>query len=160
MTGVQTCALPIYQLDTVAYVAAHGKVLLRRAKEESQSSRDKSVGPDKPEYYLLDPATGGTQLTEGDFEPLRQEGRRLLQATGRANEFWAALPDRTKDQTQLGRYDLKSFSFQPILLLPKIVFDSMSMWVDEAAGKVYLVYEGQLLCLPLPSVVKDVKKQP
>ena len=140
---------PADQFDSVAYVSSHGKVLLRRAKEEYGSSAAKGVGPDDPEYYLLDPASGTIQLTKGEFEPLRQGGRRFLQPTGKANEFWAALPDRAKNQTQLGRYDLKTFSFQPILLLPKILFPSTSMWVSEAEGKIYLVYQGQLLQLPL-----------
>ena len=28
---------------------------------------------------------------------------------------------------------------------PQITFDSMSMWVDEKQGKLYLVYKNQLL---------------
>ncbi len=31
--------------------------------------------------------------------------------------------------------------------VPRIKFDSMQMWID--AGKVYFVYEGHLLALPL-----------
>ena len=66
-----------------------------------------------------------------------------------ANEFWAAIPDREKNQTQVGRYNLKDFSFETLLVLPHISFDSMSMWVDEPGSKLYVVYESQLLRIPL-----------
>jgi hypothetical protein len=42
------------------------------------------------------------------------------------NEFWAAIPDRMKNQTQVGRYNLGDFSFKPLLVV-HIAFDSMSM---------------------------------
>ena len=74
-----------------------------------------------------------------------------------ANEFWAAISDSDKNQTQVGRYDLKDFSFKPIMLIPHIAFDSMAMWVDESNEKLYLVYEGQLLRLPLKSAVEGVR---
>jgi hypothetical protein len=33
--------------------------------------------------------------------------------------------------------------------IPKIKFNSMDMWVDEPGNKVYFVYRGHLLALPL-----------
>jgi hypothetical protein len=33
--------------------------------------------------------------------------------------------------------------------LPEIEFDSMQMWVDEAANFVYVTYNGHLLRMPL-----------
>ena len=140
---------PADEFEPVAYLAAHSKVLLRRAKDDNSLTLGKSVGPDLPEYYLLDVATGRTQLSPGVFTPLLQEGKRFLQSTGKPDEFWAAIPDRVKNQTQVGRYNLKDFSFQPLLTVPHISFDSMAMWVDEAGAKLYLVYDGQLLLLPL-----------
>lgn len=138
----------------IAYVAPHGRVLLRRDRGEDEPSI-KSLGPDKPEYYLLDAATGRTELVAGVFEPLRQDGNRLLQPTGKPNEFWAAIPNPDGNQTHVGRYNLKDFSFQPVLLVPHITFDSMSLWVDGTAGKLLIVYEGQLLRLPLPRAAED-----
>src|ERR1041384_3724826 len=81
-------------------------------------------------FYLLTPIPGETRIVTGEFAPLLQEGKRFLQATGKADEFWAAIPDREKDPTQIGRYNLKSFSFTPVLTVPHINFDSMSLWVD------------------------------
>ncbi len=52
-------------------------------------------------------------------------------------------------EIQVGRYNLKDFSFQTILVLPHISFESMSMWVDEAGSKLYVVYESQLLRIPI-----------
>jgi hypothetical protein len=132
----------------IVYVAPHGRVLLRRARDEYDPS-SKSVGPEKPEFYLLDAATGKTELTTGVFEPVRQNGKRFLQPTGKPNEFWAAIPNLETNQTRVGRYNLKDFSFQPLLVVPHISFDSMSLWVDEAAAKLFVVYEGQLVSIPL-----------
>jgi hypothetical protein len=141
---------PADQFDSIVFLPSHGKVLLRRAKDEYAPATSKSVGPDHPEYYLLDAATGETKLVSGEFAPLRQEGRRFLQPTDKPDEFWVAIPGREKNQTQLGRYNLKDFSFQPLLLVPHITFESMQMWVDQAGAKLYIVYEGNLLRLPLP----------
>jgi hypothetical protein len=37
-----------------------------------------------------------------------------------------------------------------VLKIPKIQFNSMGMFVDAPAGKIYFVYRGHLLSLPLP----------
>lgn len=139
---------PAEQFEPVAYVATHGKVLLRRARDEGDG-RD-SDGPAAPEYYLLDASTGRTELVSGTFEPLLQEGSRPLQPTSQPDEFWVAVPDRTKNETQLGRYSTKDFTLRTLLVVPHIMFDSYEMWVDEAGAKLYVVYKGQLLRLPLP----------
>jgi len=41
-----------------------------------------------------------------------------------------------------------------VMNVPHIVFDSMAMWVDGNKGKVYVVYRGQLLSLPLQAAAK------
>src|SRR5262245_3911687 len=132
---------PADQFDSVAYVAAHNKVLLRRARDE----KNKSSGPEEPEFYLLDAATGRTQKVAGEFAPLLQEGQRSLQPTGKPFEYWAAIPDREKNRTRVGRYNSRDFSFQTALDIQQLTFDSFSMWVDEKEVKLLVVYEGQLL---------------
>ena len=127
------------------------KILLRRAKAEHASE---PVGPDRPEFYLLEPATGQVRLVSGTFEPLLQARYRPLQRTEKPDEYWAAIPDENKNQTQLGRYNVRDFSFKPVIVVPHIAFDSMSMWVDATNGKVYVVYKGQLLRLPLQTASK------
>src|SRR5262245_5776764 len=136
---------PADQFDSVSYVAAHNKVLLRRARDEE----NKSSGPEEPEFYLLDVATGRTQKVTGEFAPLLQEGPRSLQPTGKSFEYWAAIPDREKNRTRVGRYNSRDFSFQTALDAPQLTFDSFSMWVDEKEAKLLVVYKGQLLRLPL-----------
>ncbi len=142
---------PADQFDPIAFVAAHNKVLLRRAKEGPNFYRKRLVGPDKPEFYLLDASTGETRAVSGEFDPLQQFGGRSLQRTDKPNEFWAAIPDEAKNKTRLGRYNTKDFSFKLVMEVPHIVFGSMNTWVDANQGKVYLVYKGQLLRLPLPA---------
>jgi hypothetical protein len=144
---------PADDFSPIAFVALHNKVLLRRAKAPVDRPGRVVTGPDEPEYYLLDPATGATQLVTGEFYPLREEGSRFLQPTGRPHEFWAAIPDDEKNETEVGRYNLKEFSFKPVLTVPRIIFGSMSMWVDEGHDKLYIVYEKQLLKLPLKPAV-------
>ena len=146
----QVSVPPADDVEPVTCLPAHGKVLIRRARDSYQPAGHNAVGPAAPEYYLLDAATGRTQLTSGVFDPLLQEGNRFLQPTGNPDEYWAALPDQEKNQTRVGRYNLKDFSFKPTLSLSHIVFDSMSMWVDETQAKLFLVYRGHLLRLPLP----------
>ncbi|HEU0253796.1 MAG TPA: HEAT repeat domain-containing protein, partial [Pyrinomonadaceae bacterium] len=62
-----------------------------------------------------------------------------------------ALRRALMNQTQVGRYNLKDFSFKSILTLPHISFDSLSMWVDAKSEKLYVVYNGELLRLPFQS---------
>lgn len=142
---------PADQLDAIAFVPLQGKILLRRAKDDPEEVPVKPGQPNIPEYYLLDPQTGQVQSIAGEFAPLRQEGKRFLQPTDKPGEYWSAIPDENKNQTQVGRYNLKDFSFTPALVVPKISFDSMSMWVDEKREKLYVVYRGQLIRLPLKS---------
>ncbi len=104
--------------------------------------------PAAPEYYLLDAATGQVRLAPGTFAPLRQAGKRLLQSTGKPDEVWAAIPK--DNQTEVGRYNLKDFSFELLLKIPHLTFESSNLWVDGEGGKLYVVYKGQLLRLPLP----------
>lgn len=139
---------PAEQFNPVAYVASQGRVLLRRARDEGE--RREPAGPASPEFYLLDVATGQTQSVTGVFEPLMQEGDRGLQAAVGPGEFWAAVPDRGKHETRVGRYSTKDFTFRTLLVVPHITFESFQMWVDEAGAKLYVVYDGQLLRLPMP----------
>ncbi|HJY29268.1 MAG TPA: HEAT repeat domain-containing protein [Pyrinomonadaceae bacterium] len=138
---------PADDLRPIVFLPSLGKVLLRRAREDRLGGTQ--IGPEHAEYYLLAPGTGDTQTVSGEFAPLLQDGKRFLQATGKTDEFWAAIPDDAKDQTQVGRYNLKTFSFTPVLTIPHISFDSMSMWVDEKRAKIYIAYKGQLLSIPL-----------
>ena len=142
-------------LYPVMFLPLHSKVLVRRMKDEDGLSARNSSGPERPEHYLLDAATGDIQLVSGEFAPLRQGNKRFLQSTGKPDEYWAAIPNERRNQTQVGRYNIKDFSFKPVLVIPHISFDSMSMWVDESRNKLYLVYNFQLLRLPLKSAVES-----
>ena len=144
---------PADQLDAIVFLPVHSKILLRRAKDDPDLLSGKLTLPSVGEHYLLDPKTGEVQSISGEFVPLHQEGKRFLQPTSKPGEYWAAIPDRTKNQTQVGRYNLKDFSFTPVLTLPQISFESMSMWVDEKREKLYFVYRAQLMRLPLKQAV-------
>jgi hypothetical protein len=128
----------------LAYIPAHAKVLLGSEGNDGE----RGLGG---RNYLLDPETGTVQLAQGEFRPLARGQSRMPQWTGTPNEFWAAIYDSRKRVTRFGRYDTKAFSFAPLLELPELQLASDNIWVDVAAGKVWLNYRGQLLRLPLPA---------
>jgi hypothetical protein len=161
---------PADTFNPVAFIASQNKVLLYRAKgriynnyrpdaddeEEtvkpvvSATKDDKNPSPQTPEYYLLDAATGATQLVKGEFRPLETAEYRPLQpVAGSPDEFWVALYDKKSKETSVGRYSTKTFTLQTVTKLPQIVLDSMKIWVDEKEAKIYFVYEGHVLSAPL-----------
>jgi hypothetical protein len=135
--------------DPVAYVPAHGKILVMRAKDPESITGKKGVGPDQPEYRLVDPQTGATEIVSGEFAPLLEVSSRPLQPTGTPDEVWAAIFNAQKRTTEVGRYDTRRFAFRPTLSLPGIRFASSEMWIDEPNGQVYVAYNGHLLQMPL-----------
>jgi HEAT repeat protein len=139
------------KLIPIIFLPSFGKVLVKRARADYVPAGAKAKGPERAEYFLVDPATGIAQPATGDFGPLSVTGDRFLQPTEKPDEFWAAKADDKKNHTQVGRYSLKDFSFKPLMTVPQIMFDSMSTWVDAGQRKVYVVYQGQLLRLPLPA---------
>jgi len=137
-----------------AFVPALNKVLVvfeGQYEDYVDESTDDRRGPDVDQgsMFLIDPATGVMQPLKGEFRPLSQQSFRPLQKATLPNEYWAAIIDAEKGNTQVGIYDAKLFTFKPQLTLPKIAFNSMDMYVDEAAKKVYFVYRGHLLAMPL-----------
>jgi hypothetical protein len=134
-------------LPPVTYVAAHGKILLRRGGVHGESY----LGAVN---YLLDPETGTLQQVKGEFRPLADRSPRELQPTGKSNEFWAAIHDVQKMVTRFGRYDSRNFVFTPLIELPGLTVDNGDFWADADTGKIWFVYQGHLLRLPLPAQSK------
>jgi hypothetical protein len=97
----------------------------------------------------LDPASGKLEAVKGSFEPLMSQYFRPLQPVAGSREYWAAIPDSEKNLTRIGRYDTRAFSFKPLMEIPEILFTSEAIWVDEAAKRIYVAYNGHLLRLPL-----------
>ena len=143
----------------VAYVSTLNKVLAVQQNEhddgeyegDPDAEPDDTVGddPGPGEMLLVDPLTGATGPVSGEFRPLTQQTYRPLQNTAKLNEFWAAIPDIENNETVVGIYDTKTFGFKTLLRVPKMTFNSMNMWVDEAERYVYFVYRGHLLRMPL-----------
>ena len=137
LSGAQTA-----NLIPVAYVAAHNQVLL--IKQEFQYREDS-----KGEFFLLNPDTGAIVHARGELRPLLNQYARPLQPTDKPNEFWAAMYDAKKKATAIGRYDARTFTFTPVVELPEIRLNSADTWADAATGKLYFVYLGHLLRVPL-----------
>lgn len=156
-----------------AFVYSHNKVLVYRGKsrdydpedgegegggegfniDEGEALEVRPAKPDLtpaiPEYYLLDAVTGVLQRVRGEFRPLELQAYRPLQPTGVASEFWAAIYDERTKTSSIGRYSDKTFTFRPVVNIPNIELLPATIWVDEPGGKVYFVYQGHLLALPL-----------
>jgi hypothetical protein len=124
----------------LGFSEAHGKALIVDGDGLSPQANG----------YLLDIETGATQAVSGDFRPIANDGTRNLQPAGKPNEYWAAIFDQQKQATIVGRYDAKLFAFTPLIQLPELRFDSSGAWVDQTAGRLWMVYRGCLLRLPLP----------
>lgn len=142
-------------LTTQAFVPAVGKYLviggyLNEDGKIDDDDEDQNLNaPAMHQYYLLDPETGMLTSANGELRPLSQQTFRPLQPTTKPNEFWAALPSRARNETVVGRFDSRLFRFNAVVRLPKIIFESMNMWVDESEGKIYFVYNGHLLRVPM-----------
>lgn len=141
----------------IVFIPAANKFLIagryyregEEASDDSEESEPANEGPPPQKYFLLDSETGLLTPALGNVRPLAQQTFRPLQSTSKANEVWAALPDPGRTETVVGVLDTRLFKFKPVLKIPKISFKSMDMWVDEAEGKIYFVYNGHLLSLPL-----------
>jgi hypothetical protein len=133
--------------DPVAFVPARGKVLLFRSKDEEDWPDKESAGPDAPEFRLLDPASGETEIVRGEFRPWFHQTWRPLQESRTADVVWAAIPG--EDATAVGKYDTRRFVFEALAVFPSVRFGSLSTWVDEDEKAVYAAVMGDLLRLPL-----------
>jgi hypothetical protein len=102
-------------------------------------------------YRLLDPTSGKTtalEHVEGSM-PLRQNMHRPFQPTSRPGVIWAAR--KGDGYSMLGELDTRTFQFFDWTRIDALEFDSDSAWIDESSQKIYVVFRGHLLRLPLPS---------
>lgn len=147
---IETDYYPRFQ--AVAFLPTINKVLIFKGVYSEGEGEEEDVSEssvqERGEFYLADAETGVVQKSKGEVRPLAQQTFRPLQTNGKPDEFWAAIPDDEKDQTEIGIYNAKTLTFKSVLKVPEIEFNSMQMWVD--ADKVYFVYQGHLLDLPLP----------
>jgi hypothetical protein len=133
--------------EAAAFIPALNKVLLFSSYGEGDTQLSERSG----EFFLLDADTGIVQPLKGEARPLLQQTFRALQPLAASPDlFWTALPDRESNATQFGIYNTKTLTFKSLLTIPQISFNSLDLWVDEGENKLYFVYEGQLLALPLP----------
>ncbi|MFN0140708.1 MAG: HEAT repeat domain-containing protein [Pyrinomonadaceae bacterium] len=140
--------------QAAAYVPSLGRFLIERFAYYDHY--DESEEEDAPHdeiseinLKLLDIATGKLMPVAGELRPLAQQTFRPLQKAARPGEMWAALPDSEKNETLVGTLNTRNFAFKQVIRVPKIMFDSMQMWIDEPRKKLYFVYRGHLLSLPL-----------
>ncbi len=136
----------------VAFISSINKVLVFKGiysegEDEGEEDTAEIMKQTNGEFYVIDPETGVFQKSKGEIRPLAQQTFRPLQTNGKPDEFWAAIPDAAKEQTEIGVYNARTLTFKSIKTIPEIGFDSMQMWID--ADKIYFVYQGHLLDLPL-----------
>jgi hypothetical protein len=136
-----------YEIDVIAYIEAHHKFLIRQRKWVGYQKEPSSM------TFLLNADTGKLDRVAGDFVPLlsQSQDRKPLQPTRKPHVFWVASHD-FRGHTQFGIYDTKSFTFKALARWTDMEFESNRMWVDEKEKKIYFVYGGHLLALPLPEI--------
>ena len=105
---------------------------------------------DDEDYYWIDPDTLTVTKALGTLAPLYEQTYRPLQKAEGANQFWAAIFNEKKNLTEVGIYDAAKLSFTKKIELPEIRFTSMDMWANPSQNKVYFVYGGHVLSVPLP----------
>ena len=132
----------------VVFVPTLDKFLIFNGGFQEYEDKSDNAGQGHGEFYLLDPATGAISKATGELRPLAQQSYRVLQPTGKTDEFWAAIPDVKRNETNVGVYNARTLIFNSRLKIPQIQFNSMQMWID--ADVIYFVYQGHLLDLPLP----------
>jgi hypothetical protein len=149
-------AARFYALD---YLPISKKVLLVRPWPEGPrepSPLPRGYGLLPPKCRLLDPATGttGEAKDTGDAKYLRQRMHRAFQATSQPGVVWVSSGERVV-YTMLGRFDMQTLRFRNSIPIDSLDFDSDQVWVDESTRRIYVVYRGHLLRLPLPKEVYD-----
>lgn len=139
-------------LYVVAWVPARRAFLVYRQRDDPSLhlQHPKSAGPKKPEFRLLDPVTGKSEVVACEVRPFLDAGRRPLQPSNRPDLVWAALPE--KAGTAVGLYDTRYLAFTPAAFVKGLHFTSDEAWVDERAGRVWVVYEGRLLRVTAPAL--------
>lgn len=140
----------------VAFINGLGKFLIYRGRDRDFTGEDEdyknystfSLTPKVPEYYLLDPVTGAMQRLRGEVRPIEHQTFRPLQPASGGLK-WAAIYNEKTKASYVGKYSDTTLAFKPVMSIPNARIDSMDIWVDEPGGRVYFVYEGHLLALPL-----------
>lgn len=142
-----------YKIPT-AHIPSLGGFLIRVGKASGNVKEAiEGIG-----YVVLNPETGDIREIRGELRPLMQQTYRKLQPKEKSSSLsWAAIPDQIEEKTVIGTYDAGNYKFKPLMTVPKILFDSMNMWVDESEKKVYVIYESQLISIPLKTA-EEVSK--
>lgn len=131
----------------IAYVPAQKKILLGTIIDGHHGMRSRT---DDEDYYWIDPDTLTVTKASGTLAPLYEQTYRPLQKAEGTNQFWAAIFNEKKNLTEVGIYDAAKLSFTKKIELPEIGFTGMEMWANPSQNKVYFVYGGHLLSVPLP----------
>ena len=126
---------PTDTFDVLTYLPKKGRFLLRRY-------RDAVV-----EFHRLDAASGALEPILGDFEGLKNQMLRPLQVATKPGFVWMARWNAPNNE--IGLYDMNAFKFQMVRQVEGLSFESTEMWVDEDAGCIYAVVNGDLIRTPL-----------
>ncbi len=137
-----------------------GYVAVRPLGEDRVLYGKRSPMPNAP-TYLLEVDSGvmrGFETHCEDPQPFFQTLYRPLQdAIGRAPlHVFVACPSDYSDQafTVVGCYDILGFRMEASVRIPGIRFETDAMWVDSSTNRVFVIYSGYLLSLPLPESLR------
>jgi hypothetical protein len=108
-------------------------------------------------FRILDPRTGEVHgidaLSAVDTSAVSkmafwlQELPRELQPSEHKDKIWAAQP--LDNATEVLEFDMRELRPSAGYVIPNLRFETKQMWVDDVGQKVYVVYKGHLLSVPL-----------
>jgi HEAT repeat protein len=149
-----------HSIKPIAYISSLNKFLVVKAKyfesvyeleDDDSLDYEYESAYQIESIYLVDPITGSAQSIGQKGLPLLQQTWHPLQPfMNKTDEFWVAQPDKKNRKTTIGVFNVRNLTFKPLIQLPKIVFNSMNMWVDEQEKKAYIAHGGNLLRIKLP----------
>ncbi len=146
------------------FIPGTGNVLLSPASDDEKNGTSSADLP----HLSLDPESGTIEVVEGTVRPLTQLRRlshsgshssrerplRSFQEADAKNEYWVAMAKKgetTSPRTIIGRYNVETLSFEKIMMVPGLTFNSLSMWVDETKGTVYVANHPDVIKFDLKS---------
>jgi hypothetical protein len=152
-TGEQIPVQPptTLHVSVIGFITARGQFLIESFEEfRIRATTDPQPRErEKPRRWLVDPANGALTEVSGDFAPLAWWHGQGLQSGPNPDQAWMATFNEQAQRTELLLYDFSKFTGRLMAIVPDVMFDTNTMYVDVPRRKLYFVTNGDLIEMPL-----------
>ena len=124
------------------YYPGIGKFLLRA----TNTKNIQKVELQDADGFLYDPAHGSMDRIDGQRLDLLEQANKGMQETLDSRQ-WAAI--EKSQGTSIGKFDQLTFRFEEVKFVPWIRFESHQLFVNSNETAALIVYNGQLIRIPL-----------